>query len=128
MRHSVEMLEGAKKGLEVVVLPSDDLEMLEEVTKSFMQEEEFYDLAENIQEFVVGILASVYEIRASGGLEAMLAPAPPAQAVGPAMQGLAGGAQPPVPTRSGGPLADPNNPNPPIADGPETRGGTGGTY
>jgi hypothetical protein len=131
MRHSVEMVEGARKGYEVVVLPSDDLEVLEEVAREFMQEEPFYDLSEENQKNIVSILTQIYEIRALGGLEAIAAPkqGTPQQAVPPALAQLAevGGAAQAVQTASGGPLEDPMNPNPPIIDGIDLRGGTGGT-
>jgi hypothetical protein len=103
LSHAQEVLEAAKMGMDIKILPTDDLRAFKEVFEEFTKTDEFYGLDEERQDRIVDILVSVatwgqpietYEQALNQGL--VYPRTPPMQALDPNnMKDLVGGLQAP---------------------------------
>ena len=59
LSHAQEVLEAAKLGYDIKILPTDDLKAFTEVFEEFTQTEDFYALPEETQDRIVDILVSI---------------------------------------------------------------------
>ena len=59
LSHAQEVLEAAKMGYDIKILPTDDLKAFTEVFEEFTQTEEFYALPEETQDRIIDIVVSI---------------------------------------------------------------------
>ena len=59
LSHAQEVLEAAKMGYDIKILPTDDLKAFTDVFNEFTQTEEFYAMPEEVQDRIVDILVSI---------------------------------------------------------------------
>ena len=59
LSHAQEVLEAAKLGYDIKILPTDDLSAFSDVFNEFSQTEEFYTLGEEVQDRIVDIIISI---------------------------------------------------------------------
>ena len=59
LSHAQEVLEAAKMGMDIKILPTDDLKAFTEVFEEFTQTEDFYELPEDRQDRIVDIVISI---------------------------------------------------------------------
>jgi hypothetical protein len=59
LSHAQEVLEAAKMGMDIKILPTDDLKAFTEVFEEFTQTEDFYGLPEEAQDRIVDIVISI---------------------------------------------------------------------
>ena len=59
LSHAQEVLEAAKMGYDIKILPTDDLKAFTDVFNEFTQTEEFYAIPEEVQDRIVDILVSI---------------------------------------------------------------------